>query len=254
MKVLLILVDGMRPDAIKDHPLAQKYMAKSAHTLSARTVMPSLTLPCHMSLFHSVEPVRHNTTTNTFMPQVRPIDGLFDVLKNFGKKSAFFYNWEQLRDLGKPGALEYSLCIGGKTSEAFEKSNEKLTDEAIKYIAENENDFTFLYLGHTDNVGHDHGWMSGEYMDAIDKSWKNIDRIVSALTDDYAVIITADHGGHDRTHGTEMDEDMLIPLMIMGENIGAKSIENASIMDIAPTITKIMGVYPALEWEGKSLI
>ncbi|MBQ6867177.1 MAG: hypothetical protein IJO16_00700, partial [Clostridia bacterium] len=86
------------------------------------------------------------------------------------------------------------------------------------------------------------------------KSWKNIDRIVSSLPDDYAVIITADHGGHDRTHGTEMNEDMLIPIMIMGENIGADLIENASIMDIAPTITKIMGVYPALEWEGKSLI
>lgn len=250
MKVLLVLVDGMRPDAIKDHPLAQKYMAKSAHTLSAKTVMPSLTLPCHMSLFHSVEPVRHNTTTNTFMPQVRPIDGIFDVLKNFGKKSAFFYNWEQLRDLGKPGSLELSYYIHG----ADEKSNKKLTDEAIKYIAEENPDLTFLYLGHVDSAGHNSGWMSVEYMDAIDKSWKNIDRIVSALPSDYAVIITADHGGHDRTHGTEMNEDMLIPIMIMGENIGANLIENASIMDIAPTITKIMGVYPAPEWEGKSLI
>ena len=250
MKVLLILVDGMRPDAIQNHPIAKKYMEKSAHTLSANTVMPSLTLPCHMSLFHSVEPVRHNTTTNTFMPQVRPIDGIFDVLKMQGKKSAFFYNWEQLRDLSKPGSLELSYYIHG----ADEKSNKKLTDEAIKCIAEENPDLTFLYLGHVDSEGHIYGWMSSEYMDSIDKSWENIDRIVSRLPEDYAVVITADHGGHDRTHGTEMDEDMTIPLMIMGDNIGAKQLDNVSIMDIAPTITKIIRVYPNPEWEGKSLI
>ena len=84
-----------------------------------------------------------------------------------------------------------------------------------EYIAEENPDFTFLYLGHVDSAGHNFGWMSVEYMDAIDKSWKNIDRIVSTLPEDYAVIITADHGGHDRTHGTEMAEDLLIPIMIV---------------------------------------
>ena len=33
-----------------------------------------------------------------------------------------------------------------------------------------------------------------------------------------------------------------------------KAIENVSILDLAPTIAKIMGVYPAREWEGKALV
>ncbi|MBR5265345.1 MAG: alkaline phosphatase family protein [Clostridia bacterium] len=248
MKVLLILVDGMRADAIANHPVAKKYMEKSFHTLSAKTVMPSLTLPCHMSLFHSVEPTRHGTTTNTYMPPAKPINGLFDRVRLFNKKSAFFYNWEQLRDLSKPGSLELSYYLHGATA----VSNDKLTDEAINNIG--QHDLTFLYLGHVDAAGHDFGWMSGEYMDSIDKSWANIDRIVSQLPQDYVVVITADHGGHDRTHGTEMAEDMTIPLMIMGNNIEAGVIENASIMDIAPTIVKLMGIPADEEWEGKSLI
>ena len=85
MKTLVIIVDGMRPDAIADHPIAKKIMEKSAYTLNARTVMPSVTLPCHMSLFHSVDPTRHGTTTNTYMPQVRPINGICETLFNAGK-------------------------------------------------------------------------------------------------------------------------------------------------------------------------
>ena len=90
MKVLLVMVDGMRPDALMEVPLAQKYLRRFAYTLKARTVSPSVTLPCHMSLFHSVDPSRHGTTTNTYMPQVRPIRGLCEVLSAAGKKSAFF--------------------------------------------------------------------------------------------------------------------------------------------------------------------
>jgi predicted AlkP superfamily pyrophosphatase or phosphodiesterase len=54
MKVVLILVDGMRPDATTAIPEAQSMKAASTHCYTTSTVMPSVTLPCHMSLFHSV--------------------------------------------------------------------------------------------------------------------------------------------------------------------------------------------------------
>ena len=62
-KVILILTDGMRPDALTScgHPFVEKMKEMSTYTLGARTVMPSITLPCHMSLFHSVDPARHGT-------------------------------------------------------------------------------------------------------------------------------------------------------------------------------------------------
>ena len=87
MKVLLISVDGMRPDALPKVKNAQNIISRSAYNMNAQTVMPSVTLPCHISMFHSVDPSRHGTTTNTYMPQVRPIDGLCEVLvKNKKKK------------------------------------------------------------------------------------------------------------------------------------------------------------------------
>lgn len=86
---------------------------------------------------------------------------------------------------------------------------------------------------------------------------------------------TADHGGHDRTHGTDSPEDMTIPFIIKGKNfkVGEKisrpekrfqgrgkdfktgeKPENVSIKDIAPTVAKLLGIAPDQAWEGKSLV
>lgn len=260
MKVLLILVDGMRPDALVKVPRAQAFLKKSAYALDARTVMPSETLPCHMSLFHSVDPERHGTASNTYMPQVRPIKGLFDVLANNRKKCASFYNWEQLRDLSRPGALDVSFfCRGwivpkeGQTS--FEQANNIVTEAAIAYLKEKNPDCTFLYMGYVDEAGHKDGWMSEAYMAAMENSWANIARVVDILPEDYTVIITADHGGHGRTHGTPEPEDMTIPVLIKGKDFPEGSqLQDVSIKDIAPTIVALLGAAPEDEWEGKSLL
>lgn len=254
MKVLLILVDGMRPDALTNLPRAREFAKKSASTMDARTVMPSVTLPCHMSLFHSVEPTRHGTTTNTYAPQVRPINGLFEVLNGAGRTSAFFNSWEELRDVSRVGSLTFSYLYSGRIH-GYDRANNHLTDAAIDYLTENDTDFAFLYLGDPDEVGHKYGWMGAEYMASVENSWENIDRVVSALGDDYTVIVTADHGGHERSHGTDMPEDMTIPVFIRGKDFAAGSrLENVSIMDLAPTVTKILGVEPDRDWEGKSLL
>ena len=111
MKAVIILVDGMRPDGLMEIPYAKAMSEKASFTMNARTVYPSVTLPCHMSLFHSVDPSRHGVTTNTYTPQVRPVKGLCEVLNDNGKTCAFFYNWEELRDLSRPGSLIKSYYV-----------------------------------------------------------------------------------------------------------------------------------------------
>lgn len=207
-----------------------------------------------MSLFHSVTPERHGILTNTYIPQVRPINGLFEQLR-LGKKSCgFFYNWGELRDLAKPDSIAYGCYISGHIY-TYKTANERITDEAIKYINQSNPDFTFLYLGYTDEVGHAYGWMTDEYIKSVYKSWDCIEKIVSSIPDDYTIMITADHGGHSRSHGWDIPEDMTIPLFIKGKGYTpAKELKNANIIDIAPTIAKLLGVEAADEWEGKLLL
>lgn len=251
-KVVLILVDGMRPDGMMQcgNPFAQKLLETSSYTLNARTVMPSVTLPCHMSLFHSVDPGRHGVTTNLYTPQVRPVFGLDHQLDAAGLKCAHFITWEELRDLNRPDELYYSLLIN---QHKYTDTDNSITDAAIGYILKESPDFTFLYLGETDEVGgHSCGWMSGQYMRSVSKALGCIKRVIEALPENYTVIVLADHGGHDRSHGTEMPEDMTIPVVIHGPGWNAgKDLGEVSIKDIAPTVAHLLGARPAKEWEGK---
>jgi predicted AlkP superfamily pyrophosphatase or phosphodiesterase len=251
MKVLLVVVDGMRPDAIADLPQFKRMRAKGTYCGHARTVMPSVTLPCHMSLFHSVDPQRHGVMTNIYTPQVRPVRGLFELLHQAGKTTAFFYNWEELRDIGRPGSLDHSLYVRNTGSD----SDKYLADACRSHIKSAEPDFSFLYMGYTDEAGHSFGWMSPEYLKAASAAWDNIEQIATQLPPDYSLIVTADHGGHGRHHGTDIPEDMTIPLLCCGKVFApGGTFENACILDIAPTAAKLLGLDADREWEGMSLI
>ena len=177
-----------------------------------------------------------------------------NTLKQAGKQSAFFYNWEQLRDLSRPDSLAYSYFLAGNRV-GYSNACHQCTDAAISYIKENAPDFAFLYLGWVDEAGHAYGWMGDEYIGAVREAWQDIKRTLDVLDEEYTVIITADHGGHDRTHGTLMDEDMTIPFFIKGKDVVPGELkDDVSLKDIAPTIAHLLDATPAAEWEGKSLL
>ena len=253
-KVILILIDGMRPDGLMQcgNPYVSELMKLGSYTLDAKTVFPSVTLPCHVSLFYSVPPTRHGTTTNKYMPPVHPLDGMLEEIHKMRKKSAAFYTWEPLRDVAPPGTLSFSLF---KEINSIADSDTYVTDKALEYIGEESPDFVFLYLGDTDEKGgHGHGWMSEEYLGYVSTAIDNVKRAILAYGDKYTVIITADHGGHARMHGTDSPEDMTVPMIFIGDGFEAgRCLRDVSILDIAPTVTKILKVPTASEWEGKAL-
>jgi len=253
-KIILLLADGMRPDFMLNcgNPFVNELLEKSHYTLTAQTVMPSVTLPCHMSLFHSVAPSRHGVLTNRYTPQVRPINGICEVLNANKKKCGIIYDWEELRDLTRPGNTNFAYY----TRFSYENSMDKLTEETLRQINTAELDFIFLYIGLPDIFGHDIGFESEEYRAGINEMWNNIRLIAKAAEDNYALIVTADHGGHDRTHGTDRPEDMTIPIIFNGDvfnNLNKTKLQNANIIDIAPTILHAMGIEQDKDWEGKNL-
>ena len=135
-------------------------------------------------------------------------------------------------------------------------TDRKITDKAIDYIKEEEPDFLFLYLGDTDEAGgHDNGWMSDIYLQVVNKAIGCIEKVYRNLPEGYTMIVIADHGGHDRSHGTDMPEDMTIPVCICGPKFEeGREMTGTSILDIAPTVTKLLEVPRVKEWEGKELV
>ena len=252
-RVILFVLDGLRPDGLQqaDTPHVDRLVSRGASTYTARTVMPSSTLPCHTSMFRGVTPQRHGILTNTWVPQVRPVPSLVDVLHQADKRTAFFYNWEQLRDLADPGSLDRSYYMNNCHEP---NGDEDLADLAAATLREWTPDFAFVYLGGTDIAGHNHGWMSDEYLAAIGRADAGIGTVLAAVNQEETVfIVTSDHGGHESTHGTEMDEDMTIPWVIAGPPIapGRSLQEPVRIIDNPTTIASLLEVAPAADWAGQ---
>lgn len=271
-KVILICIDGLRPDGVKEcgNPYVKELEKICTYTYTAQTVYPSATFPAHMSMVTSVPPQKHAQLTNLYVQPVKSYTGLFEkiVQASGSGRSAMFYNWEPIRDIARPNSLAYATYI--RAFSTNKNSDIMLTDACEKLITERLEverspreklrtekslNFVFLYLVDTDAAGHYHGWMGEEYMESVSIGIDSVKRMIERFGDEYSVIVMTDHGGHGCTHGSDHPEDMTIPLFFYGPDFEkGKEIKGGSIMDIAPTIAKVMGFEPDEEWEGHSII
>jgi phosphopentomutase len=130
-----------------------------------------------------------------------------------------------------------------------------LTDKCIELLENKDVDFAFLYMVETDEKGgHDSGWMTDEYLRRISLAIDNVKRIIEKFGDKYSVVVMADHGGHDRSHGTTMHEDMTVPFFFYGKDFTAGELtQPISLLEIAPTIVKIMGIDADSDWDGRAI-
>jgi phosphopentomutase len=182
----------------------------------------------------------------------RPLPGLVEVLHAAGKRSAFVHNWEPLRDLNRPETLAYAYYREPQLDPSYDDA---VTNEAVRLLRDESFDFVFIYFGSVDTAGHAYGWMSDGYLRQLELLDAALGRVVEALPADATIIVHSDHGGHERTHGTEMPEDMTIPWLAAGPGIRATHTiaADVSLLDTAPTIARLLGVAPEPEWEGSTI-
>jgi arylsulfatase A-like enzyme len=65
------------------------------------------------------------------------------------------------------------------------------------------------------------------------------------------IIVTADHGGHETTHGTDMLEDITIPWIISGQGIQTRQLTaQVHTTDTAATAAFALGLPIPPEWDG----
>jgi predicted AlkP superfamily pyrophosphatase or phosphodiesterase len=253
--VILVSVDGMRPDAVleADTPTMRDLMARGASTLAAQTVMPSVTLPCHTSMLRGVDTPRHGITSNTFQPLARPVPSLIDVARAAGKRTGFFFNWPELRDLCAPGSLNVAHALSPCEDH---ESDWQVARSAVQHLTKEPFDFLFIYLGYTDECGHANGWMSQPYLDAVANADRCISHVLEACAGtgrEVTILVQSDHGGHGRSHGTDRADDMTIPWILCGPNVRAgHTLETpVRIFDTCPTLAALLELPHAREWDGR---
>jgi predicted AlkP superfamily pyrophosphatase or phosphodiesterase len=218
-RVLIISVDGLRPDAIALAPMPNllALMQAGAYTLSAQTIFPSVTLPSHASMLTGLCPAQTGVDWNDYLPQRGFAKGtsLFALAKQAGLHTVMMVGKKKLRQITPP-----------ETTDVFQFINDRdvvLADQAAPTL-EKGFDLAFVHLATTDDMGHAYGWLSPQQISVIIRADEAIGTFLAALDQadlrkDTLILVTADHGGHQQTHGSKMPEDMTIPWMINGPGV-----------------------------------
>jgi arylsulfatase A-like enzyme len=115
----------------------------------------------------------------------------------------------------------------------------------------------FVHLPDPDTAGHSSGWMSPAYGRAVlaaDGALKDLLETADDVygTGNYSVLVTADHGGHGRGHGTSDPLDVTIPWIAWGRGVNAGAMADVTIntFDTAPTVLWLLGVERPAAWDG----
>ena len=212
--VLIISIDALHPKAMdpKMSPNIQRLMEQGVYTLDGLSTNPPLTLLSHAAMFTGTGPEKGGRTDNTWQtgqPGIKQKTIFNDSkIKNFS--TGFFYSKEKLGYLVNQAIDQHKL------------DSDFSVDNAMDFFrASEQKQFCFLHISGLDQAGPVEGWLSPGYLEElffIDKSIAPLIEIVKAKRN-YLIIITSDHAGHEKIHGSDHPDDAKLPLIMFSDVI-----------------------------------
>src|SRR5919106_2519604 len=262
--VILVSIDGLRPDAIKkfDAKTIQRLMHEGSYSLTARTIMPSSTLPSHTSMLSGEPPEQHHVTWNNVVTAEKDVvdfSTVFSVARAHGYRTAAFFSKAKFSPLQRPGSLDYSQAPGGWWGKWM---SARTVSDVRAHLKTEKPNLLFVHLSDPDSAGHSSGRMSAAYGRAVQATDTALDQLLETAEEtygagNYAVVVTADHGGHGYGHGTSDPLDVTIPWIAWGQGVDDEGeMEDVEIntFDTAPTVLWLLGVEKPKSWDGVPVV
>jgi len=253
-KVLMIGIDGCRPDALlaADTPCMDRLVADGALSVQAQTCAVTSSGPSWSSLLTGTWPRKHGVQDNSF-------EGA-----RFERYPHVFVRAKAVRPELVTGSLVHwapiheRIVAGADLSRACGSAQE-VEDEAVRLLKEGDPDFLFLHLDDVDHAGHESGYSVAvpAYLEAIAQADRHVGAVLSAVRErpryeeeDWLILVTTDHGGSGTSHGQDIPEHRTIFLIVSGPSASHGTIEPAPrIVDAAATALAHLGIDPDPSWE-----
>lgn len=271
--VFIVSFDGGKPAVIAESemPTLKKLAAEGAVTWTAQTIFPSKTLPSHTSMLTGLSPARHHVLWNNYEPQRGAIlaPTVFAIAKKVDPSlsTALFAGKAKFQHLLQPGSLDMfdfkgqqreTVITGAEEIEKSVNPAQVVAKAAAAYILEKKPNLCFIHFPDPDSAGHKSGWGSPEQKEAFKVSDQALSQVVQALENagiaqSSVILISADHGGHDKTHGENIPDDMIIPWIAWGKGVKKNfAITDAvTTYDTAATALWLLGVPLPGDLDGK---
>jgi arylsulfatase A-like enzyme len=254
-RALILSIDGFRPDTIELTPMRnlQALMQAGAYSLVAQTIFPSATLPAHSSMLTGLCPDKHGVDWNDYLPDRGYANGVdvFDLAHAAGLRTVMVVGKEKLRQVTEPGSTD-----------VFEFINDRDVVIAARVAELIPQGFglMFVHFPTPDWMGHEYGWLSPEQFSVLFRADEALQTILDALEaagmrEDTLIIVTADHGGHDTTHGSSRPEDMTIPWIVAGPGVEHLVLfTEVNTTDTAATVAWALGLPLQPDWDGRPVL
>jgi predicted AlkP superfamily pyrophosphatase or phosphodiesterase len=261
-RVVLVVLDGLRPDAIQRFRLqcVASLLRRGASTLRAQTVSPSIT-PCAMaSLLTGAAPERHGMQSERFhIPRSNgPVHPVAKELSRHSLPTSFFMPQVPFLMRGLASRISGALGIGEFRNHGRNAGD--VLDAAHNQIATQRRGLIVLHWLDADRAGHDFGWMSPEYGAAaarMDAALGELERAIDMRDPGTLLIALADHGGGGATpkhHDSAHPLDTTIPLILLGDTIVPCDLgAGVSLIDVPATILWALGVARPESYVGRPL-
>jgi predicted AlkP superfamily pyrophosphatase or phosphodiesterase len=257
--VIVISIDGLRPDAIAkyDAKTLERLMAQGRYSLTAQTISISNTLPSHTSMLTGVDADQHKITWNRDRSgQFGHVEvpTVFGLARAQGYTTAAFYSKSKFHHIDAPETIGH---VRGPKGGLIPWNSGKVTDLVVEHLREARPNLTFVHLADADFAGHNFGWMQHTYGMAVRQSDIAVARILDAADDaygrgNYTVLITSDHGGHGKGHGTTDPLDTTIPWIVSGAGVrSGEPLSGIRTMDTAATVLWMLNIAPPAGLVGR---
>ncbi|HEY6528832.1 MAG TPA: alkaline phosphatase family protein [Cellvibrionaceae bacterium] len=251
--IFIVSFDGGKPSVIAQSamPVLKHMQKQGASTWQAFTVDPSITLVSHTSMLTGVQPNKHLIDWNEWKPEkgLVQVPTIFALAKARGLITGLIAGKEKFKHLNTAHSLDL-FSIPAYNAREVAKT-------AADFILAKKPNLTFIHFADSDGAGHQYGWGSAEQKASFaeeDAALKILrDAIAQAgIEKDSVIILTADHGGHDKTHGTTSLDDMHIPWIAWGKGVkaGYTIHQRVNTVDTAATALWLLGVDIPKEFDG----
>lgn len=254
--VLVVSIDGVAPRFVTPAtmPRLSELARAGASCYRARTVVPSITVPAHASMFRGVDPVVHGLVDNAGRlgpDSAQQWPSFLAAARDSGLRTAALLNWAPLDALVEPTALDVRWFLNG----GYGDDDDAIIAQAAPGVFGTSPDVAFAYLVAPDNAGHAHGWGSAAYIDALGTADDALGSLLDAWGERGSVIVTTDHGGHGDDHCSSQELDLITFVVARSPRLEPMSLwESASVLDVAPTVADLAGFPAPAAWSGSSLI
>lgn len=260
--VIIISVDGLRPDAIAKYEpkTIQRLMSEGRYSLTAQTISISKTLPSHTSMLTGVDADVHGITWNSDKTgefgHVK-VPTVFGLAHQAGFTTAAFFSKTKFHHIDVPSTIDH---MRAPTGGVIPWNARKTVDLMRDYLGEQSPNLMMVHLADADFAGHNFGWMGWMYGMAVREVDLAVANVIAAADrrfgrGGYSVILTADHGGHNKSHGSTDPVDTTIPWIVWGAGVQpGDTLAGIRTMDTAATALWMLGLETPAAFVGRPVV